>query len=143
MTFDIRPISSAETYPLRLRVLRPNRPPQSAQFAEDDLATHFGAFVSGHLAAVATIFEQPLADEPRRAWQLRGMAVDEAFRGQYLGAALLRECETFARSQGAELLWCNARESACGFYAKHGFAIRGTRFEIPDVGPHFVMLKAL
>jgi len=41
--------------------------------------------------------------------------------------------------QGGTMLWFNARTVAVPFYEKHGFATRGDEFEIPGVGPHYVM----
>lgn len=136
---NIRPIRTEETYPLRLKILRPGRPVASAQFAEDEGAAHFGCFVEEKLIGIATVFEQSLKDDERRAFQLRGMAVDKNYQGQGYGEQLVRSCCDFAQSQGAEIIWCNARREASRFYLKQGFAIRGEEFQISDVGPHFVM----
>ena len=140
---EIRPIATAETYPLRLKILRPGRPLSAAQFAEDERATHFGCFVQAQLIGIVTTFAQPLKGESQTAFQLRGMAVDEDFQGQGYGEKLVRTCCDFARSQGARIIWCNARLEANNFYRKQGFAIRGDEFLIADAGPHYVMWRAL
>lgn len=44
---------------------------------------------------------------------------------------------------GAEVLWCNARVGALGFYLRLGFATIGEEFEIAGIGPHFVMWRDL
>jgi hypothetical protein len=36
-------------------------------------------------------------------------------------------------------LWCNARQAAVPFYAKNGWHVQGQPFDIPKIGPHFVM----
>ena len=77
------------------------------------------------------------------AFQLRGMATAETMRGHGIGRALVRACMDAARKSGAELLWCNARTSATGFYLKQGFQVMGGEFEIADVGPHFRMYLRL
>ena len=41
------------------------------------------------------------------------------------------------------MVWCNARINAVAFYKKEGFKIIGDEFEIPDIGPHFLMAKNL
>jgi ribosomal protein S18 acetylase RimI-like enzyme len=76
----------------------------------------------------------------KSAYQLRGMATAPEARGLGLGRALVRECAAFTRANDAQLLWCNARSGAVGFYRKFGFEVMGGEFEIPDVGPHFRMI---
>ena len=140
---EVRVITAKETWPLRLAVLRPGRPIETAKFPGDDLPTtqHFGAFRDGHLLGIASLYQAELPERPGpRALQLRGMATSPDVRGMGFGRALARACMAFTRENGVELLWCNARVGAVGFYRKLGFEIVGTEFEIPDVGPHFRMI---
>jgi len=140
---EVRSIAAEETWPLRLAVLRPGRPIESAKFPGDDAPStrHFGAFRDGQLLGIASLY---LAEMPGRkgwrAFQLRGMATAPEARGKGLGSALVHACIAFTREYGAQLLWCNARTGAVGFYQKLGFEILGSEFEIPDVGPHFRMV---
>lgn len=141
-TVEVRQIVAAETIPLRHAVLRPGRPIETARFPGDELAStkHLGAFRNGELLCIASLFEAELPDEPRTAaLQLRGMATDAAAQGTGLGRTLVLACADFAQQQGTQLLWCNARVSALGFYRKLGFEIVGEEFHIPDVGPHYRM----
>lgn len=55
-----------------------------------------------------------------------------------VGGALLNYVHRMAKLHGWEL-WCNARESAVSFYAKYGWSVEGELFEIPKIGPHYVM----
>ncbi|MCW2985645.1 MAG: acetyltransferase, family, partial [Conexibacter sp.] len=55
------------------------------------------------------------------------------------GAALLAACLDHARAQGASRVWCNARTPARGFYERAGFVAEGAEFELPQIGPHFLM----
>jgi len=138
----IRPITAAETFPLRLSVLRPGRPLSAAKFPGDDAATthHFGAFRDRQLLGIASLFLAELPEMPGlSAFQLRGMAVAPEARGTGLGRALTLACISFAREKGLQILWCNARTYAVGFYQKLGLRIIGDEFNIPDVGPHFHM----
>ena len=83
---------------------------------------HFGAFRAGALLGIASLFWVEMPDKPEvPAFQLRGMAVSPGARGSGLGRALTLACIAFAREKGAELLWCNARTGATGFYRKLGF----------------------
>ncbi len=139
---EVRQITAEETIPLRHAVLRPGRPVETARFSGDDLPStnHFGVFRKGALLCIASLFQAELPDEPGiPAIQLRGMATESAAQGTGLGRALVVACAEFSRVQGAQLLWCNARTYASGFYRKLGFEIVGAEFDIPDVGPHYRM----
>ena len=52
---------------------------------------------------------------------MRGMAAEECERGQGCGRALVDRCAEYVRTQGGTSIWCNARASAIGFYARMGF----------------------
>lgn len=69
------------------------------------------------------------------------MAVLPEFKGQGWGSKLLRAVDEDLHLQQMEILWCNAREIAVGFYEKHGFKILGTSFEIDGIGKHYLMYK--
>jgi GNAT superfamily N-acetyltransferase len=143
----IRPISAADTIAVRWPILRPGFPRETAVFDGDDAATtlHFGAFDGGTLVGVASIYLVPFPPHPDAApaFQLRGMATLPEVRGRHFGEALLAACVAAARERGAALLWCNARTSAAKFYAKNGWQIVGEEFDIPTVGPHFRMRRAV
>ncbi|HEU4430052.1 MAG TPA: GNAT family N-acetyltransferase [Myxococcota bacterium] len=143
---EVRRISAEEVRPLRQLVLRPRRPFVETRFDGDDSSAtaHFGAFRDGALLAIATLLDAPHPERPGvRACQVRGMASDPSVRGLGFGAAVLAACEAEARRRGAQLLWCNAREEAAGFYRRAGFVAIGEGFEIPGVGPHFRMHREL
>lgn len=143
---DVRPITASETWPLRLSVLRPDRPLAAAQFPGDDLPStkHLGAFHSGEIVGIASLFLAELPEQPGvGALQLRGMATAPTVRGAGFGRALVAASVAVAQENGMKLIWCNARTSAAGFYRKLGWARVGAQFDIPDVGPHFRMWRPL
>ena len=143
---DIRFISTAETMPLRCAILRPNRPPESAQFPGDNEPTtrHLGAFRDGNIVGIASLYAAEFKERPGvSAYQLRGMATAPEVRGERFGWELVLSCIRFARENEADILWCNARTGAVGFYRKLGFETIGDEFEYPDVGPHFRMWRAV
>lgn len=125
-------------FDLRARVLRPGQPKQRSHFSGDDApgTIHFGAFLNEQLVGVATLLNE--GDGLR----LRGMAVDETMRGRSIGAALLGAIHQ-AAAERHRPLWCNARAVAVGFYQRYGWIVEGDVFDLPDIGPHYVMRRAI
>jgi GNAT superfamily N-acetyltransferase len=139
----IRPITADETIALRLPILRAGMKREDAVFEGDGNpdTRHFGAFVEGSLVGVVTVFPAPMPGDPGKAgtWQLRGMATAPEVRGAGCGARLLEACYKHVLQCAGELIWCNARVPAQGFYAKHGWTPSGEVFVIPTAGPHIRM----
>ena len=148
---QVRPITAAETRPLRSAILRPGQPPDALVYDGDDApgSFHAGAFLGRELVGVASVYPEPMPAAPDadldsfNAFRLRGMATRADVQGRGLGRAVLRRCIEHVRERGAEVLWCNARVGALGFYQRLGFATLGDEFEIEGIGPHYVMWKAV
>ncbi|KAJ1637390.1 acyl-CoA N-acyltransferase [Pavlovales sp. CCMP2436] len=147
-TIAFRPASADEIISLRHEILRPGLPREDAVYAEDaDPRTrHFGAFDDdGRPVCCATFLSNSRAGAP--AWQLRGMATSESLVRRGLGSRLLACAEESLRNeptaQTALTLWANAREGAMPFYLKLGWRQEGELFDVPGVGPHFVLVKEL
>ena len=143
-------ISSAETRHLRRVVLRPNQPIEACVYPGDVAPDSFHLGIrdgQSHLIAVASFYREPLPDAPAGDPQLRirGMAVLPEHRGKGLGRALVDAGLAIARGQSPPptLVWCNARTTAAGYYAKLGFFPQGDEFEIEGIGPHYVMARGL
>ncbi|MDY7092089.1 MAG: GNAT family N-acetyltransferase [Acidobacteriota bacterium] len=142
----LAPVTAAETRPLRRAVLRPNQPPEACVYPgdDDDRTGHLGVFVdtgaeAPALVGVASIFEESRPGTTGGGWRIRGMAVVPEQQGKGHGAALLTECLEHARRHGGIEVWCNARKTAAEFYAHHGFEQEGEEFELPAIGPHYLM----
>ena len=75
------------------------------------------------------------------AWQLRGMATSERFRGGGIGQTLVDYALREARVCRPEIrtFWCNARQAAIGFYKRIGWTIESEPFEVPGIGTHVKM----
>ena len=144
--YTIKKITSQQTFPVRLPVLRPGKPVESCIFDGDDLpaTVHLGIYDDGAVVGVISIFESgsPLFGEGRQ-FQLRGMAVLASHQKQGLGDKLMAAAEGYIRDNGGGLIWFNAREIAVGFYKKMGYKIIGEPFTIGDIGTHYVMWKSL
>ena len=148
---EIRRVGVEKILDLRHRILRAGLPRESARFEGDEAETtlHFAAVMvepSGQarrqaVGCLSLMLNSFLAET---AWQLRGMAVEEAHQGRGLGRELLAHAEEAAASENdAGWLWCNARLPAAGFYQKHGWRTVSEVFEIPTAGPHVKMSKRL
>ena len=144
----VEEVEAAATHDLRWRILRNRRAGAPVVFPED---ARPGAF---HLAvrnagagvlAVASFSAEATPHRPgRTAVHLRGMAVDEPYQRHGLGRFLVAAAVERLRSEGVEVLWCNARDSAAGFYARLGFEVVGEGFVVPESGfAHHVMLRDL
>lgn len=150
-------VPAATVRPLRTQILRPTWTNRLATYPEDEtVAVHLGAFVAGDEAphGVGTIYpEAPpstLSDEiprwayaPGASWRLRGMATSDAARGTGLGRAVLEACFEVVRESGGRVLWCNARVGALAFYERMGLVTAGPEFDIPEIGPHYVMWRSV
>jgi GNAT superfamily N-acetyltransferase len=71
------------------------------------------------------------------------MGTRSEVRGLGAGAALVEEAGRWAARQGAHWLWCDAREVALGFYARMGFDFVSETYDVPEIGPHRMMVRRL
>jgi GNAT superfamily N-acetyltransferase len=121
-------LTAAQTHPLRLEVLRRGTPSRAVEFAEDDEPTtvHLGVELDGEIVGVSTWIENVHPDLPERPGvQLRGMATAPHLRGRGIGGMLVTAGVERAFGTGHDLVWARARDSALGFYERHGFRTRG------------------
>lgn len=140
----VRPIEAAQTHALRRSLLRPNRPLFDSIYLGDDApqSLHLGAWSGGEIVGIASITREKWPrDATLDAFRLRGMAVDPRFQRRGIGALLVREGLTYVQTQGGKMLWCNARTPARDFYLSLGFESVGQEFEIPEIGPHYLMRR--
>ena len=144
--FVVRPIGAVQVRELRHALLRPFEPPEKIVYSGDDEpdTLHAGAFEGEAFVGIASVCREPMAGSPDSGqWRLRGMATVPAVRGRGAGRALLEVCFDHIRARGGNLLWCNARVVALGFYTHLGFVAQGEEFEIVPIGPHYVMTRRL
>jgi GNAT superfamily N-acetyltransferase len=126
----VRTVEAAHSRELRRSVLRPKFAPGSMLPGDDEPGSvHLAAFDGSTLVSACAVFPQSCAWQPGRpAWRLRSMATDPAARSTGAGRAVLAAAAEAARDHGAELLWCEAREPAVGFYQRCGWQLHGERF---------------
>ncbi len=136
-------VTPRDTAALRQLVLRPYLTVEQV-LAEGDGGTNIGVYVDGVCVACASPREEPMPDDPREGdWRLRGMASHPDVRGQGYGALALTVTMDHARERGGRRMWANARTGALGFYLRHGFVTRGEEFDVPRIGPHYLIWRDL
>jgi GNAT superfamily N-acetyltransferase len=143
---EIVQLRADEVCSLRQLMLRPHQLVTDCSHPSDHAhdTLHAGATIAGHLASIATIVREPLHEDPSEAeWRVRGMATLPEAHGLGLGGMILQSCIEHAESRGGRLIWCNARTPAVSFYRRFGFDVRGDEFMLPNIGPHYVMVKNL
>jgi predicted GNAT family N-acyltransferase len=141
--YSVVQLTAEQTHPLRLAVLRNDTPSTVVVFDEDNWpeTLHLGVRDVDDLVAISTWIPRPFNDE--QAVQLRGMATAANVRGQGVGSMLLESgCRLIAPV--APLVWARARDTAIGFYLRHGFTIEGEGFIDEDTQkPHHIILRRL
>jgi GNAT superfamily N-acetyltransferase len=144
----VEDVPAEATHDLRWRILRDSRPRAPIVFPEDSRpdAFHLGVRdADGTVVAVASFSAEGTPHRPGRSGvRLRGMAVDWPAQHHGLGRLLVTTVVDRLRGDGVEVLWCNARDSAAGFYARLGFDVVGDGFVLPESGiAHHVMLREI
>ena len=143
-TITIEQVDAAATYPLRAQELRQGRP---VEIDEDDApyTLHLAARLDG--GDIVGVVRFHPRDCPWRvgegSWQLRGMATDPRVRGLGTGRALVAEGLIRVAQRGGDLVWCDARRSAVGFYQRIGFTSVTDEYDLRPVGAHRGMLIEL
>ncbi len=146
MTMEVKQIEAKDTYKIRNIVLRPNQDISKCIFDgdESDMSFHLGAYIDNELASVASFYmENSEKFENPYQYRLRGMATLPEYQGQGLSRSLLQTAFNLIKRNNVDLLWCNARITAEGFYENCGFTTNGDYFEIPEIGKHIVMSRVI
>lgn len=113
---------------------------------DDDPSTFHLAAMNheGRIVGIASWLLRPSPDEPQScALQLRGMATAPTVRGTGIGRNLLDVGIDHARNHDISFVWANARDSALGFYERHGFRVVGEGFieTVTNLPHHRVLLQ--
>jgi ribosomal protein S18 acetylase RimI-like enzyme len=127
-------------------ILREGQQRSSCYYPEDSYkyTMHFAAKLDEHIIGCASVYKESHPDfKLRQSWRIRGMAVLGIFQGQNIGSLLLETCVNHAIAMKGDVIWCNARRDAVNFYERAGFKVIGDEFEIPNIGPHFLLAKNL
>ena len=128
-------------YHLRWRLLREpwGQPPGSERDYLDVAAVHLFACRADRVP----IAVGRLHFNSRTEAQIRYMAVEKQYQRRGIGRLILHALERMAVERGARCVVLDARESASGFYQKHGYAIAGSAHTLYGVIAHVRMNKRL
>lgn len=116
--------------------LNPDKPPEYLRACMDEMfamSTYrcFGALADGRLVALSSGWLTTRFYSGRQL-EINNVVVDERFRSDGIGAALLAYIEAWARGQGCKTIELNAyvhNALAHRFYFRHGYHILGFHFQ--------------
>lgn len=120
---QVRRINTVDTLSLRRDVLYPDQSLEAVKVEGDDDGLHFGLFEQSTLVGVISLFVE------RAGARFRKLAIAPACQGKGYGSILLSHVEDFCRRERIASLWCDARDSAFGFYEKRGYAYDSAPFK--------------
>ena len=145
-SFLVKEIKPKDCYSIRHQVLWQHKSLDNCGIDIDDKsgAFHLGVYKEGQLVCVASFFNQSQTQfSHQNQYRIRAMAT--LTKAQNTGAAKVLLTAAFKRliANKQELLWCDARIKATGFYKKLGFKKIGDSYNIPIIGEHFLMYKDL
>ncbi|MBN4076538.1 GNAT family N-acetyltransferase [Gemmatimonas aurantiaca] len=149
---EIRLLTASDVRQMRHTVLRPHQPPEKLIYPKDDISQtfHLGGYIDGLQVGIASFLYDDHSEIPDPGYQyrIRGMATLPKYRSNKIGAKLVEEGLRIIKQNFSEApeekmqrVWCNARESAFGFYERCGFQTLGGMFEIEGIGPHKIMWR--
>lgn len=127
------------TWQVRHRNLRQGQPIETVDYGAVDRlesTVHLVLVLDGVEVGCATILKEER--DGGFGYRIRGMAVDEEFRGRGFGRLLMEGTQQLARARKTGL-WCNARVIAIPAYLRCGFQQVGEEFDIVGIGPHYVL----
>ncbi|WP_199609512.1 GNAT family N-acetyltransferase [Flocculibacter collagenilyticus] len=133
---EIKTISWEQAIPLRHRVLWPSKTPEFCYVEGDEEGLHFGAFIDEVLVCVASVYVH------QNKARLRKFATDVRYQQQGIGSKMLNHIIQSLKASGLAYFWCDARETASGFYSRFGMHKSSERFYKSDVA-YFKMELAL
>jgi ribosomal protein S18 acetylase RimI-like enzyme len=128
-------------YALRWKTLRApwNQPRGSETDPLDAVSTHLMAVDPGRCVLGVGRLHFATIGEAR----IRYMGVATEYRRQGIGTLVLRGLEEKALSLGAARIVLDARETALGFYRKHGYVVTGPGSMLFNCIAHVSMEKRL
>ncbi len=141
---EIKEIDVEKTYPIRHKVLRQNKGFETCKFISDSYegTFHMGLYYNEELVSIVSFCPEINEEfESQKQFRLRGMATLKECRGKGFGRMLIMHSEQMLFSNETELIWCNVRIKAIGFYEKLGYKTYGKPFEFKDIGKHILMFK--
>ncbi|GAA4842421.1 GNAT family N-acetyltransferase [Algivirga pacifica] len=119
---EIKKLNSKATWPLRHKVMWPNKPIEYVQLPNDQEGLHLGLFIEEKLVSVISVFVE------NGEAQFRKFATDMEEQGKGYGTKLLTYLLDYLKQEGVKKVWCNARVEKAFFYNRFGLKETEQRF---------------
>ena len=148
MNFEVKIISPKETKALRHKILWPHIKLEENCNIDIDYRSdgfHIGVFDGKRIISVASFFEMKsekligVCENIEKQYRLRAMATDPEYRKLGVGRMVISEAIKNLRKMEVDVLWCNARKVALGFYENLEFEVIDEWFDVPNIGLHKLM----
>ena len=143
---QVKYITAKECYPIRKQVLWQHKALNECGIDIDSQegAFHLGVYLNDQLVCIGSFFKQtnPHFTQANQ-YRLRAMATLPIAQKKGTAKSLLEFAVQKLKAENQDLLWCDARIIATGFYSKLGFSTKGSSYEIPIIGTHYLMYKPL
>ncbi len=143
----IKKLDISDIKPLRHKVLWQHKLSADECVIDADFESttfHIGAIKNDEVVGTSTfIADINKAFATSNQYRLRAMATSTRVRGQGIGKQMIEEGIKRLKQMNVELLWCDARLKATGFYKKMKFKVLGDIYNIPEIGPHQLMYVEL
>ena len=139
----LKELPTADIRKLRHEVLWPHKDSfEDCVIEPDEIKTtfHMGAIENDTVVGTST-FLIDINDrfETKSQYRLRAMATSPKVRGKQVGRQIIETSIKKLKNMNIDLLWCDARLEATGFYEKLGFKMKGDIYHVPNIGPHKLM----
>lgn len=144
---EVKRITPEQTRPLRHLVLWSHIEKEDdcvIDIDHRDDAFHLGVFVDGELRCIGSffaMFSPKISFE--KQYRLRAMATHPEFHGKGLARELILHALEILKEKEQDVLWCDARINAVGFYERLGFSQLDEVYDVPKIGPHKFMWKEI
>ena len=144
--FRIEQVDVEDVRPLRHKHLRPDQTEDAVCYQSDSEETccHFAAKdLEGRVIGTGSLNrEDRVAGLPpfgSPGMRIRGMTVEDEYRGRGVGTALVARMLEHGKAMGIAEAWGNARTDNLRFYLRNGFVEVSSSFDIPTMGEHVVV----
>ena len=142
----IRKVKASNIRTIRHINLRQGKPYSTTSYKRDEENNtfHLACILNKEPVSCATFYPENNKLFPnQKAYRLRGMATDKKYRKKGIGKKIMLQAFKEIKKKEGTLLWCNARLAAVDFYKKLGLNTIGEQFDIPEIGPHYLMYKKI
>lgn len=129
----IAQISANETWPLRQKVMWPDKPIDYVKIPGDEQAAHYGLLVKNRLVSIISLFHK------NHEIQFRKFATLATEQGKGYGSYLLSGVLKENTTEDTTTIWCNARIDKIAFYEK--FGLLPTQKTFNKGGIKYVIMK--